>query len=274
VASPGVVKRTLVCLGLIGTTVVDDGTLELAYAEAIATQGIVTGTGAYARGMAQVHRARGKIVIDVLRDLFPGNEVRAQAAWLAFNKSLRGAVERAGVAAVPGADGALAELAGAGYRICLITSLSQRQLAGYLSALGWRDRVDLALGADDVPRGCPWPDPVLAAMLQLGVEDVRETVVVHSTDSGVLSGRRAGAGTVAGVLTGAHPAARLRSAGATHVLASVADVPAVLAGVSEAGSAGAKVLGARGPGAGVPVPRAAGPRSGNGAGKASRPGVA
>jgi phosphoglycolate phosphatase len=252
----GNVKRTLACLGLIGTTVVDDGTLELAYAEAIATQGIVTGTGAYARSMAQVHRSRGKIVIDVLRELFPENEPRARAAQLAFNKSFSGAVERAaGVRAVPGAAETLDELAGAGYRICLISSLPQRQLADFLSVLGWRDRVDLALGADDVPRGCPWPDPVLAAMLRLGVGDVRETVVVHSTENGVLSGRRAGAGMVAGVLTGAHPAAKLRSAGATHLLASLADLPAVLAGVREAGRAGAAVS----------VPRPAGPASADGA---------
>ncbi len=77
---------TLACFGLIGTTVVDDGTLEQAYAEAIATQGVVTGTTAFARGMAQVHRSRGKSSIDVLRELFPGNEARAQAAHLAFER--------------------------------------------------------------------------------------------------------------------------------------------------------------------------------------------
>jgi beta-phosphoglucomutase-like phosphatase (HAD superfamily) len=62
------------------------------------------------------------------------------------------------------------------------------------------------------------------------VDDVRDTVVVQATESGVLAGRRAGAGLVAGVLTGAHPAARLRSAGATQVLGTVAGVPAMVAG--------------------------------------------
>jgi len=243
---------TLACFGLIGTTVADDGILERAYAEAIATQGIVTGTGAYARSMAQVHRARGKTAIDVLRDLFPGNEARAQAAHLAFERSLSGAVDRAGVRPVPGAGEALAELAEAGYRLCLLSSVSRRQLDVLLTALGWRDRIDLALGADALPRGFPYPDPILQAMLQLGVEDVRETVVVHSTESGVLAGRRAGAGVVAGVLTGSHPAARLRKAGATHVLASVADLPGVLAGLGVGGVAGAGPGGAR-----VTVPRPA-----------------
>lgn len=233
-----VAGRRLACFGLFGTTVADDGILERAYAEAIATQGVVTGTTAYARSMAQVHRSRGKAVIDVLRELFPENEARAQAAYLAFDKSLSGAVQRFGVHPVPGAPDALDELAAAGSRSCAISSFSRRQLDGILGALGWQDRFDLAVSVDEVPRGCPWPDPVLYGMLTLGVDDVRDAVVVQATESGVLAGRRAGAGLVAGVLTGTHPAARLRSAGAAQVLGSVADVPAMVAAWG-AGSSGA-----------------------------------
>ena len=241
--------RRLACFGLIGTTVADDGLLERAYAEAIATQGVVTGTTAYARGMAQVHRSRGKAVIDVLRDLFPENEARAQAAYLAFDKSLSGAVQRFGLHPVPGALDTLDELAAAGWRSCAITSFSRRQLDGLLDAVGWLDRFDLAVSVDEVPRGCPWPDPVLYGMLTLGVDDVRDAVVVQSTENGVLAGRRAGAGLVAGVLTGPHPMARLRSAGAAQVLGSVADVPAMVAawgarslGAAEGGPAAARVV--------------------------------
>ena len=219
----------LACFGLIGTTVADDGTLDRAYAEAIATQGIVTGTSAYAHGMAQVHRSRGKAVIDVLRELFPENEARAQAAYLAFDKSLRGAIQRLGIRPVPDAPAALDELAAAGWRTCVISSFSRRLLDGVLGALDWQDRFDLTVSVDDAPRGCPHPDPVLHSMLALGVEDVSDAVVVEATENGVLAGRRAGAGLVAGVLTGPHPAARLRSAGAAQVLESVAEVPAVLA---------------------------------------------
>jgi phosphoglycolate phosphatase len=228
------VAGRLACFGLIGTTVADDGLMERAYAEAIATQGVVPGTTAYARCMAQVHRSRGKAVMDVLRELFPGNEVRAQAACLAFDKSFGGAVRRSGAQPVPGAPEVLDELAAAGYRSCLLSALSRRQLDVMLTALDWHGRADLALSADEVPRGGPWPDPVLQAMLRVGVADVRDAIVVQATESGVLSGCRAGAGLVAGVLTGTHPAARLRAAGATRVLASVADVPAMLAATDPA----------------------------------------
>jgi len=251
--SAGPPARTLACFGLIGTTVVDDGGLERAYSEAIATQGIVTGTSAYAHGMAQVHRSRGKSALDVLREIFPGNEARAQAAHLAFDKSLSGAVQRSGVREVPGAGEALDELGRLGYRVCVISAFSRRQLDVMMTALGWQRRVHLVLGADEVPRGSPYPDPVLTAMLQLGVGDVRETVVVHSTEAGILSGVRAGAGIVAGVLTGSHPASRLRAAGAEYVLDSVADLPGVLAGAAESG----RVAGPR-----VNVPRPAGEATG------------
>jgi phosphoglycolate phosphatase-like HAD superfamily hydrolase len=39
---------------------------------------------------------------------------------------------------------------------------------------------------------------------------------------------RSGASIVAGVLTGAHDGPTLRAAGATHVLTSIADLPALL----------------------------------------------
>ena len=66
-------------------------------------------------------------------------------------------------------------------------------------------------------------------MLRLGVDDVRETAVAHDTESGVLCGRRAGAGLVAGVLTGAHSADRLRRAGAMHLIPSIGHLPELLA---------------------------------------------
>jgi phosphoglycolate phosphatase len=222
---------SLVCCGLIGTTVTDNGMVERAYAEAIATQGVVTGTTAYARCMAGVHRSRGQSTIEVLRTLFPDSQARAQAAQLAFDRSYSAAVDRTGIVAMPGAELALEKLHGSGARVCLISGFSRRLLGLVLDTLGWWDRIDLALSPDDVPRGCPWPDLVLTAIIRLGIDDVRETAVAHGMESGVLCGHRAGAGTVVGVLTGTHTTERLRRAGATHVLGSVAALPDLLASV-------------------------------------------
>lgn len=224
---------SLVCCGLVGTTVGDgsgqESMVERAFAEAIATQGVVTGTSDYARCMAQVSRGRGRATADVFRSLFPGNEARAQAAGLAFGRSYRAAVDRTGLTPLPGAAEVIDKLSGSGIRVCLVTGLPRDLLGLILDTLGWRGRVDLALCPDDVPRGFPMPDLVLTALLRLGAEDVREVAVVAGTEHAITAGRRAGAGAVTGVLTGPHTPARMRQAGATRLIDSVVELPDLLA---------------------------------------------
>src|ERR1700728_2419131 len=205
--------------------------VDRAYAEAIATQGVVTGTAAYARCMAQVHQERGRSTVDVLRTMFPDSEARGQAAHLALDRSFCDAIGRMGATPAPGAAAAMEQLASAGIRICVITAFSRRVMTVVLDTLGWWDRIDLALSPEDVPRGCPWPDLVLAAMLRLGVTDVRETAVAHDTQSGIMCGRRAGAGVVAGILSGTHTGDRLQKAGATHLIPGIAQLPDLLLSV-------------------------------------------
>ncbi len=221
---------TLACCGLIGTVADDRGMLERAFAEACATQGIVPGTAAYAHCMVGVHEARGQSAVDVFRSLFPGVEGRAEAAALSFERSFRAAVDRTGMSPVPGAEQAIGQLRDAGTRVCLITGLSRRLLGLVLDTLGWELVADLTLCPEDAPRGFPWPDLALTAMLRLGVEDVQAAAFAASTASGIQCGRRAGAGMVIGVLTGDHTRERLRAAGATHFIEGIAQLPPLLLG--------------------------------------------
>ncbi|HWG64969.1 MAG TPA: HAD family phosphatase, partial [Streptosporangiaceae bacterium] len=211
----GVMPVTLVCCGLLGLAADDGGMLERAYAEAFATQGIVPGTTAYARSMVHVHQTRGQSALDVFRGLFPHAPGRAEAATLAFERSYRSSIDRSGLAPMPRAGEALDSIRGSGARLCLFTGLSRGLLGVVLDTLGWWRQADLVLCPEDVPRGWPWPDMMLCAMLRLGVTDVREAALADGTESGVLSGKRAGAGVVAGILTGGHTRDRLQRAGAT-----------------------------------------------------------
>ena len=220
---------SLVCCDVVGAAAVDGSVLERAFAEAIATQGVVTGTAAYVRSMVQFDRTRGWSPAEVMHSLFPGDEIRAQAASLAFERSFRAAVDRFGALPLSGANDALDKLAAAGTKVCLLSCLSRPAFSLIMERLGWWQRADLLLCADDVARGFPWPDLVLTAILRLGVGDVRDVAVATSSESGVLAARRAGAGLVAGVLTGVHDAARLRRAGATHLLADIGDLPDLVA---------------------------------------------
>jgi phosphonatase-like hydrolase len=216
---------SLVCCDVVGAAAVDGRVLERAFAEAIATQGVVTGTAAYVRAMVQFDRTRGWSPAAVMRSLFPEDEIRAQAASLAFERSFQAAVDRFGALPLPGANDALAKLTAAGIKVCLLSCLSRPALSLIVERLGWWQRADLLLCADDVARGFPWPDLVLTAVLQLGVGDVRDVAVTTASESGVLCARRAGARLVIGVLGDGHDASRLRRAGATHLVADIAELP-------------------------------------------------
>ena len=207
--------------------------LERAFAEAIATQGVVTGTAAYVRSMVQFDRTRGWSPAAVMRSLFPEDEIRAQAADLAFERSLAAALDRFGVLPLPGANDALGKLAAAGTKLCLLSCLSRPALSLILERLAWWQRADLVLCADDVARGFPWPDLVLTAILRLGIGDVRDVAVVTASESGVLCACRAGARLVVGVLSGVHDGSRLRRAGATHLLEDLSDLPDLVASPGE-----------------------------------------
>lgn len=220
----------LACLDLAGTTIGDIDMVERAFAEAIATQGIVPGTSAYARAMVHVHRSRGCPKIEVFRGIFPGNEAQAQAANLTFERSYEGAIERAGLVPIPGAVEAIEKLRDAGLRIALITGFSRATLGRVLSTLSWVDLLDLALCPEDAGRGRPYPDMVLTAVLRSGIDDVRQVAVAGDSESDMLCGRRAGASIVAGVLTGVHSRERLLGGGATHILDSIAGFPGLVLG--------------------------------------------
>src|SRR5260370_25567259 len=123
--------------------------------------------------------------------MFPDSQARAQAAHVVLDRSFCDAIGRMGVTPVSGAEEVMEKLAGAGIRICLITSFSRRVLTMVLDTLGWWDRVDLALSPEDLPRASPGPDLALSAMLRLGVADLAETALARAAHTGVLGGRRA-----------------------------------------------------------------------------------
>ena len=220
---------SLVCFDLT-RLVIDGSIVERAFAEAIATQGIVAGTQDYARSMVRFDRSHGRAPAAVLHDLFDGDEPRAQAALLAFERSFRATAQRFGLDVPVDVADAMGKTAGSGAKICLLTMLSRRSCGELLRLL---QGADLVLCGDDAPRGFPWPDPVLTAMLRLGAADVREVAVVSATPDGVLSGYRAGARILVGVGSGRRAAA-LFEAGATHVLDSITTLPDLVAEASSA----------------------------------------
>ncbi|MFJ4335709.1 MULTISPECIES: HAD family hydrolase [unclassified Streptomyces] len=221
----------LVVLDMAGTTVADGGLVERAFDAAARELGVEPGTPDHAEKLAYVRATMGESKISVFRHLF-GDEDRAQHANTAFEKAYGALVDGGLVAPVPGAREAVAELAADGRTVVLTTGFARVTQDAVLDALGWRDLVPLTLcPADAGGRGRPYPDMVLEAFLRTKAADgVHQVAVVGDTSYDVLSGVRAGAGLVAGVRTGAHGDDAFHEAGATHVLDSVAGLPALLRG--------------------------------------------
>ncbi|MFF4230204.1 phosphonatase-like hydrolase [Streptomyces sp. NPDC001820] len=219
-------RANLVVLDMAGTTVADGGLVEQAFAAAAQRLGEDP-----ASMIDYVRATMGESKISVFRHLF-GDEGRAQAANAAFEDAYGELVDGGRIAPVPGAREAVDELRAQGRTVVLTTGFARATQDAILDALGWRDLVDLTLcPADAGGRGRPYPDMVLAAFLRTGaVDGVQQIAVAGDTSYDMLSGVRAGAGIVAGVLTGAHDKQQLQTHGATHVLGSVAQLPGLLAG--------------------------------------------
>jgi len=64
-------------------------------------------------------------------------------------------------------------------------------------------------------------------VIRLGIGDVAEVAVVGHSESVITAGRRAGAHMLVG-MPGTRSAQRLRSAGATHLVNSLAELPGLL----------------------------------------------
>lgn len=192
-------RFSVVCLDMAGTTVRDDNTVMEAFAAAIGRQNLPAGE--FGAALRYARDTMGQSKIEVFRHIF-GDEDTAQGANAAFERHYAGAVEGGEISPVPGAEELFAACRSAGIRTCLSTGFSPLTRDAIIAALGWEPLVDLALSPADAGRGRPWPDMPLTAVLKLGGDSVASLAVVGDTPADIESGLRAGAGLVAGVLSG------------------------------------------------------------------------
>jgi phosphoglycolate phosphatase len=214
---------TVACLDMAGTTVADDGSVIAAFSAAVEQFGLPEGTQGYDDALAYVRETMGQSKIEVFRHIL-GAEDAAQQANAAFEEHYARSVRGGDVEPLPGATETFAALRAAGIKVCLATGFSPATRDALLDALGWRPLVDLVLSPADAGRGRPWPDLALTALLRLGGGAVAELAVAGDTPSDVESGLRAGAGLVAGVLTGSSTREELEQAKAPVILDTIADL--------------------------------------------------
>ncbi len=217
----------MACLDMAGTTVADGGLVAQAFAAALEVMGVGAADPRRPAMTEHVLRTMGTAKIEVFTALFGEGEPAARAN-AAFEEAFDSLVDAGGARPLPGAEDAMARLRSGGVRVALTTGFAPRTRDRLLHSLGWRRLVDLALSPADAGRGRPHPDMILMAAERLGVTDLSRVAVAGDTRADMEAGARSGASVVAGVLTGADDAATLAAAGATHVLESVAGLPALL----------------------------------------------
>jgi phosphoglycolate phosphatase len=201
----------LAVLDMAGTTVNEHGCVERAFRAGVESVG---GPPPDAKSL---HQMRGRAKRDVFRELLEHPQ-QADAAHAHFIQFLLDAVAAGELDACLGAEAALRSLRESGIRTCLITGFDPEIQQALMEQLGWTSLVDLAISPGDELRGRPFPDMILEAMLRLQVTDVHAVLVAGDTVNDLLAGYRAGAGTLVGVLGGAHTREELLAAPHTHLV--------------------------------------------------------
>jgi phosphonatase-like hydrolase len=225
----------LVVFDLAGTTVYDGDAVNASFRAALAARGVeadpatVSGVMGLPKPEAirilleEVGRPRGVLpsaeTIGAIHEDFTGRMRQFYAADPAVRE-------------IPGAAAAFAALRRAGVKVALNTGFFRPIAEVLLARLGWRDPavIDADVTSDEVPRGRPHPDMIRHLMARLGVGDARRVAKVGDTRADLEEGTNAGCGLVIGVTTGSFSREQLRACPHTHVLNSVAEVPALLLG--------------------------------------------
>jgi phosphonatase-like hydrolase len=129
---------------------------------------------------------------------------------------------------VPGASATFAALRRAGIKCALNTGFSRAIASVLIDRLGWQDRIDASVTSDEAPRGRPYPDMIHHLMQKLGIKEVVRVAKVGDTPVDLEEGTNAGCGMVIGVTQGSHSREQLERWPHTHLIHSVAELPALL----------------------------------------------
>jgi len=139
---------------------------------------------------------------------------------------------RNNVQEVPGAADVFRWCHARGIQVATDTGFHRPVVEAIMDGLGWlRDGlVDLSVDVESVPGqiGRPAPFMIFHAMTHLNVQSVHEVIKIGDTPADMLEGHNAGCRGVVGVLSGPRPVTAWGKYRHTHVIPSVADLPALI----------------------------------------------
>lgn len=153
-----------------------------------------------------------------------------QKVYKVFAGKLEEAYGTTPPAPIPGVQEMFEALRRAGVKVALQTGYATPVANSIMTGLGWAvgETMDALVTSDTVAASRPAPYLIFRAMEATGTGDVRRVLTAGDTPNDLAAGMNAGAGFVVGVTTGSFTRSQLEAEPHTHILDSVAAVPALL----------------------------------------------
>jgi phosphonatase-like hydrolase len=219
----------LAALDMAGTTV-DEGGLVYSAVEAAVAEAV---GGPVPAELMQQWKGTSKqeAIAGLLRAMgSDDSRTRLLTVYEAFAGKLAEAYAKTPPAPVPGVPEMFKTLRRAGVKVALQTGYAKPVANSIMTGLGWAvgETVDALVTSDTVAASRPAPYLIFHAMEATSVTDVRRVLTAGDTPNDLAAGMNAGAGFVVGVTTGSFTRSQLGAEPHTHILDSVATVPALL----------------------------------------------
>jgi phosphonatase-like hydrolase len=236
------IRVDLAVFDIAGTTVEEHGAVYTALRAAVeaagAHAGLVLSDADVERWMGADKRAAIRALLTpAFAPAFAGTDEAGpdtavvERVFTDFRDRLDTAYRTRPPAPMPGVVETFGTLRAHGIKIALTTGFDRSVVGPLLTSLGWESGLlDAVVCADDVPSGRPAPYMIFRAMELTGVTAVGRVLVAGDTVRDLRAGTNAGAAVVIGVLTGHVAATTLSAVPHTHLLASVAGIPALVTG--------------------------------------------
>lgn len=174
-----------------------------------------------------IRKTIGLPLAEGIRTLFPELPEEAIPEWCTtYRRIFDGLKTRYVPVLFPEVKETLEWLHAKGYVLTVASSRHSSSLNAFLQDLGIAPCFQYVLGADNVAKAKPDPEPVLQTLRDMGYP-AEEALVVGDMPVDILMGSRAGAKT-AGVTFGNSNRAELQAAGATYVLDHFSELKSLL----------------------------------------------
>ncbi len=217
----------LAIFDVAGTVIEDHGEAVASLVDALAAHGIGVGseelaefTGAAKREVIRFFgwRKRNEAL----------SETAVEAVYSDFSRLVNGRYEEQ-LAPIAGAEEVFESLRKRGMQLALTSGFGNPTLELIVRRLGWQEWFAATISSDEVAAGHPAPYLIFRAMERCRCRAVQEVVNIGGTPLALQSAANAGVALNVGVLSGRFRRERLICEPQDALLASVADLPTLLA---------------------------------------------